>query len=197
MKFKDFKTEDEWQDYCLTQLTNCKDHEFAIVKGHILMEYLLNYFIEQSNTEKKIQVRRFTFNHKVRIYEIFCTTSLAVPYLDFINMMRNEIAHEMGANDEMLKEFYKMGYRFLKGDEKYEHKFTVELHNTINSLTTILAHLFSEIESHFEFNTGLKEFREANAKKALLNLPYNVVRDGMTPQAFQALQDHFKKESKP
>lgn len=105
MKVKDFKTPDEWQDYCLQQLTNCKDHEFAIVKGHILMEYLLNYFLEESNPEKKVDVRRFTFSHKMRIYEIFATTSFAVPYLQFMNKMRNDIAHDMGVKEDMLKEF--------------------------------------------------------------------------------------------
>lgn len=194
MKISEFKNSDDWRDYCIHQLTSCKNHEFAIVKGHILSEYLLTHFIELSNTKESFNSTALQFGQKLKVYQVFCSTCLVAPALKLLNKMRNSISHSLKVDEEDLKTFIKIGEKFNNPNDPLDPKFSKEIVQTCNSLLTIISHLFAEIESHFQLNEGIKEFREENAKKLIWNMPYNQIREGLTPLEFRVLQERLSKE---
>ena len=87
-------TKSDWDKLLLDQILKCNDIESAILKGHILLEYLLNHFIEKANPNVKIEMRTFTFSTKAKIFEIFCPNDLSAE-IQTLNKLRNQIAHTL------------------------------------------------------------------------------------------------------
>lgn len=54
-------TKADWDKLLLDQILKCNDIESAILKWHILLEYLLNHFIEKAKLKVEIEMKIFTF----------------------------------------------------------------------------------------------------------------------------------------
>jgi hypothetical protein len=150
VKVKEFKTYEEWKDYSYEQLSKCTDVEFVILKGHILIEYLLNYFIEESNLDLKESYQKFTFAEKVRMFEIFGNNASKklIDYLKLVNKIRNEIAHSLEINDELKKQLLNIG----RGEDElteYLKLYPNDLAKTVAAMSFLLGYFKAFIDQHF------------------------------------------------
>lgn len=110
-------------DKFLKHLYDCRDTNNLIIKGHILTEYAMNYFIEMNSKEKiSLKELRFTYSNKidiVRILGLFKDNEFLYNELKLLNKLRNSIAHKLKYDEKTLEEF-------LKGFEKHKNFFKSE-----------------------------------------------------------------------
>jgi len=107
-------------DKFLNHLYDCRDTDNLIIKGHILTEYAMNFYIEMSSAEKiDLKETRFTYSNKidiVRILGLFKRNNNLCQELKLLNKLRNSIAHKLKYDEKILAEF-------LKGFEKHRSLF--------------------------------------------------------------------------
>lgn len=107
-------------DKFLKHLFDCRDTDNLIIKGHILTEYAMNFYIEMSSAEKiDLKETRFTYSNKidiVRILGLFKKNRHLCQELKLLNKLRNSIAHKLKYDEKILADF-------LKGFEKYRSLF--------------------------------------------------------------------------
>lgn len=104
----------------LIHLYDCRDTDNLIIKGHILTEYAMNFFIEMSSVEKiDLKEIRFTYSNKidiVRILGLFKKNEFLYNELKLLNKLRNSIAHRLKYDEKVLSDF-------LKGFERHRGNF--------------------------------------------------------------------------
>ena len=105
----------------LQQLTNCIDIDNLIIKGHILTEHALNFYIEINSFEKPDKNSKFTYATKIEIAQLlglFKTNKELKKDLKLLNKLRNSIAHNLNYNeeifDELLSNIHRLGNDSLK-----------------------------------------------------------------------------------
>ncbi len=147
MKFQDFKDSDEFLNFAVNHLVEAQDEEFTIIKGHILIEYLLNYFISHSNEEVKWENVRLNFSQKLTLYEIFIKDRKKVDIIRKVNAMRNDIAHEMTVNANTLKEFQSISKQTSESNPLVKDHPTGK---TIMAFSYLLGGLFATIQLYFD-----------------------------------------------
>jgi len=110
-------------DKFLKHLFDCRDTDNLIIKGHILTEYALNFYIEMSSVEKiDLKETRFTYSNKIdiaRILGLFKKDIFLYNELKLLNKLRNSIAHKLKYDEKILAEF-------LKGFDKHKNTLKSE-----------------------------------------------------------------------
>lgn len=89
----------EFEELILREITPITDMQLLILKGHILVEYAMNKFIDDC-TDKSFDVYKenFQFSHKIKLSKALGLFSGSrFPYLEnailIFNKIRNSIAH--------------------------------------------------------------------------------------------------------
>ena len=79
------------------QLCTCDDIQLVILKGHILIEYLLNHIIDiRANEDIEFEKSKFSFSQKLYLYRLLCNNSTELYNdINLLNKLRNEIAHKL------------------------------------------------------------------------------------------------------
>ncbi len=108
----------EFENLLLNELDNIEDLELLIIKGHILIEYSLNKFINDVNDGGiNIDKTSFTFHNKITISELLGlfkrVDSLKQSIID-VNKLRNQIAHTLSYEKKLLKKLIEI---FIEIDE--------------------------------------------------------------------------------
>ena len=102
-------------DDFLPYLINCRDTDNLIIKGHILTEHALNFYINMKSIEKiDIEKMKFTYANKIQIAKIlglFKIFPQLFEELTLLNKLRNSLAHRLKYDEKVLTDF-------LKGYEK-------------------------------------------------------------------------------
>ena len=110
-------------DKFLKHLFDCRDTDNLIIKGHILTEYAMNYYIELSSIEKiNLNESRFTYSNKidiVKMFGLFKKHTTLNNELKLLNKLRNSIAHKLKYDEQILIEF-------LRGFENYRKAFKLD-----------------------------------------------------------------------
>jgi hypothetical protein len=94
--------------------------ELVILKGHILLEYILNKAIEiKSNFKYDLEKSTFSFSQKIDILVIlnileFNSTSYQV--LKTYNTIRNQIAHRFEYDRRLVEKMIKLGLQGTRGE---------------------------------------------------------------------------------
>jgi hypothetical protein len=98
----------EAQNY-LDRLTQCKDFDSVIIKGHLFTEYHLERYIESKSAEKiDIQDLRLSYAVKMEVSKIlglFVNDKTLYKNLKLLNKLRNSIAHNLHHDEKILIEF--------------------------------------------------------------------------------------------
>ncbi len=106
MKTKEI-SDSEYRDILMKELDGINNIELLILKGHILIEYSLNKFINDVNDgEVDIDQTNFTFYNKILVAEflgLFKNKDHLRENLININKLRNQIAHKLFYEEELLK----------------------------------------------------------------------------------------------
>ena len=107
-------------DKFLSHLFDCRDTDNLIIKGHILTEHALHFYIEMKAVEKvDFKKVKFTYSNKIEIaklFGLFKNDPQLYNELKQLNKLRNSIAHRLKHDDKILTEF-------LKGFNRYKSAF--------------------------------------------------------------------------
>lgn len=96
------------------------DLELIILKGHILLEYILNQIINiKSDNNLEIENTNFSFNQKIEILvilNIIENNSDIFQILKNWNTLRNQIAHRLNFDRKLVDKLIKLGVKWTKGE---------------------------------------------------------------------------------
>ena len=101
----------EFDDLVYNELDQIENIELLILKGHIIIEYLLNCYIESisQNSNEDFSKENFSFANKVKILKYFgelCKKDKNIlNELIILNQLRNNIAHSFEINTNYLSKF--------------------------------------------------------------------------------------------
>lgn len=151
---------DEWLQLMGNQFSTCSDIETVILKGHLLLEYVLNGYIERNNLDINEGYQGFSFAQKLKMYEIFGTSSL-IPELKMLNKLRNDIAHTFELNrqlvNKLIRDIHKKSDPLHKRARSLEYKLIMAL----QSLFLEVRHeMYLEQEAKGIINKGFLELVE-------------------------------------
>lgn len=102
----------EFIDFSIKELSSINDIPLLILKGHILVEYSLNCYLEAKsiNKESNFFKEQFTFATKVKIAKHFTvlgsTNDDIIKEINILNKIRNEIAHKLTYNENLLTQLF-------------------------------------------------------------------------------------------
>jgi hypothetical protein len=126
---KPFVDTDEFSDLISGQLKGIKNIELLILKGHVLVEYALNKYIDAfSHTDISIEDSRFSFAQKLDVCRILGLIKNSTDHLNeqlvALNKIRNQIAHTLTFDHKTLEQIFKhhpqevQQFKSLKEDTK-------------------------------------------------------------------------------
>lgn len=87
-----------------------KNLDLIILKGHILLEFMLNQFISlKAPVEVDIEKQRFTFSQKIDIAYMLGLMLDPIFYatLDIVNSLRNQVAHKLTVDRQLVDQLIK------------------------------------------------------------------------------------------
>ena len=106
-----------------------KDLDYLILKGHILTEHSLHFFIEKTSVEKiNFSKIKFSYSNKVEIAKtlgLFKSNTKLYEELKLLNKLRNSIAHKLKYDEKLFTDF-------IKGFTTYKDYFETESFKNLN-----------------------------------------------------------------
>jgi len=106
-----------------------KDLDYLILKGHILTEHSLHFFIEKTSVEKiNFEKIKFSYSNKVEIAKtlgLFKSNPKLYAELKLLNKLRNSIAHKLKYDEKLFADF-------IKGFDPYKDYFESENFKNLN-----------------------------------------------------------------
>ena len=101
-------------------LPKSNDLELLILKGHLLLEYLVNQIINiKSDNNFDVENSSFSFNQKIEILvilKIIEKDSEAFNILKTWNTLRNQIAHKLYFDRKLIDKLVKLSVKWTKGE---------------------------------------------------------------------------------
>ena len=101
--------DDNFKKFINNELESISDIQLLVLKGHVLIEYSLNKFIEASFDETfKLNKTNFTFSHKINIAKALGLfwknkSDFLEDHIKDINKLRNQIAHSLSFDNQILE----------------------------------------------------------------------------------------------
>jgi hypothetical protein len=94
---------DKYGKLIFENLEKCYDIEMTIIRGQILIEHLLDRFIESSiKSPKEFDRTRFTFSEKLQISLMLGLPEGIKDEITLIYKLRNQIAHKLSYDNDQL-----------------------------------------------------------------------------------------------
>ena len=94
---------DKYGKLVLENLAKCYDIEMTLIKGQILIEHLLDRFIESSiKNPSEFDRTRFTFSEKLQISLMLGLPVGIKDEITLIYKLRNQIAHKLSYDNKQL-----------------------------------------------------------------------------------------------
>lgn len=102
---------DEIEDKLKTHLPRTRNLELVVIKCHLLLEFMLNQFIElMAPTEYDVDSLRFSFPQKLGLVHMLgfpCSTNF-LPSADLLNSIRNSVAHTFSVDREKVDQLIRI-----------------------------------------------------------------------------------------
>jgi hypothetical protein len=92
-------------------LSTVRNLELVVLKCHLLVEYMLNQFIDlTARTEGVIDNERFTFSQKETLVHLlgFPPDPLFFPSVDLLNRIRNQVAHTLDLDRRLIDQLIRI-----------------------------------------------------------------------------------------
>lgn len=105
-------TLDKFHEFTESQLAEINDLELLIIKGHILVEYTINCYLEaiSNSTNSDFFNENFSFSNKIKIIKHFGNlgdeNDNLIKELTILNRIRNDIAHSLTYKKAHLNELF-------------------------------------------------------------------------------------------
>lgn len=158
-------------DLFADHLLDCKDMDNLILKGHLMTERALQYYINE-NAKKKVNFKkvRFTYSNKMEIAKLLGLfengNSQLYGLLILLNKLRNSIAHSVEYDSNILKKFFEKSYIqsikkndteiMISAEDVIEYELTKTEKTTVNGFHFRLLFNISVICSKIYKISGLK-----------------------------------------
>ena len=103
---------EEFIKFSSKELSSINDTQLLILKGHILVEYSLNCYLEAKSINNKSDFfkEQFTFSTKLKMAKHFTTLGAIdndlINEIHILNKIRNEIAHKLSYNNTLLNQLF-------------------------------------------------------------------------------------------
>lgn len=155
---KNFTSED-FKTFIIDNLTNCKTVELIVLKGHVLIEYMLNHFIDKAtNDDTNFENGRFSFSQKNYILELLGEKIKDLhEEINLINKLRNDIAHRLTYNEKHLSTLLsQVGKKYPKIIELRKEKHLMLA--LAGAITFICGRLYGQIEAQNKRKQIFKDF---------------------------------------
>ena len=126
-------------DLYVDHLLECKDMDNLILKGHLMTERALQYYINEKAIKKvNFKKVRFTYSNKLEIAKLLGLfekkETQLYRLLKLLNGLRNSIAHSVEIDSKILKKFLdnsfiqsitgKDGIEIMNPEDKIEYKLS-------------------------------------------------------------------------
>ena len=143
---RNLKMED-YQKFVLEHLSDIPNLELLILKGHILVEYAINLYLESLSKANQSDFfkENFTFSNKLTILKHFGNLGSKDDNLyqeiHLLNKLRNDIAHKLTYNEKHLQDFFShIGnkYPMINNDT-----YTLKTKKFIGAISFICGAIFS------------------------------------------------------
>ena len=134
-------------DLYVDHLLSCKDMDNLILKGHLMTEWALQYYINEF-AKKKVNFKkvRFTYSNKLEIAKLLGLfengNTKLYRLLKLVNGLRNSIAHNVEYDSKIINKFFEECYiqsiqgenniGIMNPDDKIEYKLSKTGKTTIN-----------------------------------------------------------------
>ncbi len=92
--------------------------DLAILKCHLVTEFMLNEFIDlMAKSEGALDEERFTYRQKELLIHMlgFPLDPLIIPSLDLLNTLRNQAAHTLSINRDLLDKLIRINSDYPEG----------------------------------------------------------------------------------
>lgn len=159
-KHKKLELDDkEFQSFIKKQIGRINNLELIILKGHLLIEYLLNRAIETHSQFDRIDVLKmnFNFSHKVKICQILGVFHYRddgiLQQIIQLNQIRNNVAHTLEIDYNKLK-------GFLKGctEESFDIQNDKEIVRLLKKIIPFLCgYLIGTVNAQIIIENGFKD----------------------------------------
>lgn len=99
---------EQFDEFCSSELSGITDIQLLILKGHIIVEYTLNCYLEaiSKSDDTDFFHENFSFIDKIKILKHFGElgdkNENLIKELTLLNKLRNEIAHSLKFNRKHL-----------------------------------------------------------------------------------------------
>lgn len=148
---------EEFQDLMVKQLQGINNLELIILKSHLLIEYLLNKFIETHSNSEEFQIKdtNFQFYQKLKICELFGIFTSKdddiLLQIILLNKIRNQVAHTLEIDKKLLQ-------NFLKFNKELKAKYSDPNSNKaiISMIKNIIPYLCGYLVGQFEVQIKLE-----------------------------------------
>lgn len=153
MKPADFDTHSKWIKACIREMEGATDVEYIIIKGHIITELMLDYFIERINSKVEVKDIFRLYSQKLKIFEMIIDNQDLMDKLSKLNSIRNKLAHTMKVNANSLGVFHSIAT--LNNHQKsllpkVILNESMPKYRTISSMINILNLMYLAIDLHFD-----------------------------------------------
>ena len=177
-------TKNEIFDKLHSHLGNCIDIDNLIIKGHILTEHALNFYIEKLAIEKLDKDSRLTYTAKIEVAQVlglFKKRKGLRLELRLLNKLRNSIAHNLTYDDkifnELLKSYTKLAKLKANGLEEMKDDTVVYIKDSEPPI-------FQKVEDKFIQLSGAKKLSGKHIKLELLITHICALMYGITEAHF-------------
>lgn len=149
---------EEFRKFISKQLSVINNFELMILKGHILTEYTINLYIDSISNKSNPDFcdGNTSYSLKLKIIENFGKSIGNVntnffEELNMLNKLRNDIAHKLKYNDQLIKNIYSL---LSKKDSSFsENNFK----DDISKFGCALAFIIGYIHEAYFHNTHPEE----------------------------------------
>ena len=147
-------TSKDFQTMIYDQLVRCNDAELLILKGHTLIEYMLNHFLDMSsNSGIDFDISRFTFSQKTHLFEILGQRTKEISDdIKVVNKLRNEIAHKLTYNKDELETLISSVLKRLTSLNK-----SIETTGMNGKIMSVVIYICGNLYAHIEGQKKRKE----------------------------------------
>ncbi|MFD2915073.1 hypothetical protein [Psychroserpens luteus] len=142
-------SEDEFGIFIISELTELKDIELTILKGHILTEFAINCYLESISENKNSDFfkENFTYSSKVKLLLHFGNYSgpggeYVIKSLEILNKLRNTIAHSLTINHHLIKEFLAMLRKISPSRGNFNNEKLSEQHRLESGIAFVCGMIF-------------------------------------------------------
>ena len=166
-------TSSGFKEFVIEHLAKCNNIELVILKGHVLIEYMLNHFIDKATNDNiDFENTRFSFSQKNYLFELLGDNIKELhDEINLVNKLRNDIAHRLTYNNQHLSTLLSnVGRKYNKITElQKDNQLMLAL---IATMTYICGTLYGHIESQSkkkEIITDFLNFIKKNKKNKSQN----------------------------